>query len=174
MNSEKQMFEKRRKEMLSSLSKVKSQKIQEKKIARKKVLNPSSNTITTPQKKEIEIVVYGNESFFIRNLTQSLKSHYHITKFDNEEKACNYCIEKNINYILVDMDLPTDWRKSTDLFTTVKMGNPDAVFFLATSDYNSVPAQTLKNQGGKLFEKPLEINDLKSYIEMENLDEIDI
>lgn len=163
-------FEEKRNAMLKKLSKIKRDKSIQRRVSagkqhRTEAGNTYDSTSDISSKKEMkEIIVYGKESFFMRSIIQSLKSTYKISDFDNEEKACDYCLDNSISYVFLDMDEPTDWRLSTDLFTTIKTINRDVIFFLFTKDKLATPVRTLKKQGAHIITKPVSIGDLCKYL----------
>ncbi len=162
-------FEEKKNAMLKKLGKIKRDKSIQRRVASSQQRMATGNTYDAPsasveQKEKKKIIVYGKESFFMRSIIQSLKANYSISDFEDEEKACDFCLDNSIHYVFLDMDAPTDWRASTDLFTTVKTINRDVVFFLFTKDSNSVPVLTLEKQGAYIITKPVSIDDLRSYL----------
>ncbi len=159
-------FEQNKQAILKNLSKVK----REKSIARKaKSFNKDNTELLRAKalednKERKTIILFGVENFFIRSITNSLKVAYTVRHFDNPEKACDYCIDFSVNYVFLDMDQPTDWRQSTDVFTTVKTINPAIKFFMFTSNPMDRSVQTLEAQGAIILNKPVSIEDIKVFL----------
>lgn len=159
-------FEQNKQALLKNLSKVKREKTiarKAKAYSREKSELLKSSTLEPKQEKKT-VIIFGVENFFIRSISNSLKLSYNVRHFDNPEKACDYCIDFSVNYVFLDMDAPTDWQKSTDVFTTVKTINPEIKFFLFTSRPFDRDVQTLEAQRAIVLEKPVSIEDVKSYI----------
>ncbi len=157
-------FEKNRKELLEQLSHRRRDKSTQRKSASAKSATKSKPTVSQeagPSKKiRKNILLYGLDSIFLRNILQTLKSTYSVSSFDNSDDACKSCLDNNISDVLLDMDTPTDWKMSTDVFTTVRTLHPDVKFYLFTKDRRSVPVQTLVAQGGILMPKPVHFEEL--------------
>jgi len=111
-----------------------------------------------------EIILFAQKSLFAGNLLQTLSTSYSVTHIDDPEKACNYCLDNDINTILIDMDEPTDWKMSHDVFTTVKTINTGVMFFLITKDKDAVPVRTLAAQGAAVLSKPVNFEELHAAI----------
>lgn len=159
-------FEQNKQALLKNLSKVK----REKTLARKaKAFNRDktellkSKALETGQEKKT-IILFGVENFFIRSITNSLKMSYNVRHFDDAGKACDYCIDFSVNYVFLDMDAPTDWKQSTDVFTTVKTINPAIKFFMFSSDPFERSVQTLEAQGAIALKKPVSLEDIRAYL----------
>lgn len=160
-------FKENKKRTLESLSKLMREKQNARKASIKRLQKEvgSNNSVeSSGDKDKPGIIVFGQNSFFLKRLIESLKSTYTVTHFDDIEEACDYCTSHTVSYILLDMDPPTDWKQSTDLFTNTKMVNPNTLIFLATGNKNWVPVGTLVHQGGILVEKPVNLNDISDYI----------
>ena len=156
-------FEQTRRDVLNNLLKMKKEKgpATPRASPQKKPAIPpgSAGTAGDPTQKK-QIVIYGKESLFLKNLIRGLKSHYVITSFDNEEKAYCYCIDNEIMHVLLDMDPPTDWRMATDVFTTIKTQKPDVHCILFTKKVTSVEVKRLVNQGAVIIVKPVSFEEL--------------
>lgn len=159
-------FEQNRQELLKNLSKVKREKNVAKKAAainREKTAALRSTALENVKERET-IIIFGIENFFIRSITNSLKLNYTVRPFDDAGKACDYCIDNSVNYVFLDMDEPTDWRQSTDVFTTVKTINPAIRFFMFTSRSMDKDVRTLEAQGAIIMNKPVSLEDIRGYI----------
>ncbi len=160
-------FEKNRREVLLQLSKMRpSEKGQQNLFKNKPTqkVNFSSKHVTISQSNKKEIILFAQKSLLVRNLLQTLSTSYSVTQIDDPEKACNYCLDKDINTILLDMDEPTDWKMSHDVFTTIKTINTKVMFILFTKDINTVPVRTLAAQGAAVLCKPIRFEELYSAI----------
>jgi len=106
----------------------------------------------TPQKPDV--IIFGAKSPFMEGLLDALKKQCALEFFDDVEKATEYCVEHAVNEIILDMDLPTDWKKSTDVFTTAKTVNPNIHFILLTKTPQAIPVATLAAQSAEVLVKP--------------------
>lgn len=159
-------FEQNRQALLKNLSKVKRERTLERKSKaynREKTQELRSTALENKQEKKT-IILFGVENFFIRSITNSLKLSYTVKHFDDPAKACDYCIDFSVNYVFLDMDAPTDWKQSTDVFTTTKTINPDIKFFMFSADPTERAVQTLEAQGAIVLKKPVSLEDIKAYL----------
>ena len=162
-------FEHNRKTILEELNKRKREHVIKRKVnsAKQRLMgerqHDSSNTDGT-EKKRKKIMVFGKKSYFIRGIVEGLKNSYDVISFEDHEKACDFCINNSISYIFLDMDAPTDWKESTDLFTTTKMINNNVEMYLMTMDEYSTPVQTLVEKGGIVMKKPISVDELNNYL----------
>jgi hypothetical protein len=154
-----QRFEIKRQEMMRELSKRRRDNAVKRKVATMQKSNeqPAMTTIPLERKK---IAVYGADSFFIKNFLNTLKLTNEIFYNADVEKLTEMVLDTGIDNIAIDMDEPTDWRKSVDVFTTIKTINPNAKFYVCTKDPDWVQAKTLEKQGGMILKKPIDFDHL--------------
>jgi len=161
-------FENKRKAMLKDLSKIQREKVIQKKIdafKTKSMIAESAKAEGSAQNKtKKNIIVFGNESFFLKDFLHSIKSVHTVTHFCDVDKACDFCVANSIQYIILDMDEPTDWKSSTNLLITVKMLNSSVKFILLTSNSETTQIKTLEAKGGKTVTKPVSIDILSRYL----------
>lgn len=156
-------FEQNRKQMLAKLSKLKRENVIKRKVAsaKKKLAASDTQEIEIPSSRvKRRIIVYGQDSYFLRSIKQRLSTVYEIIGFEDEELACDYCVSNDISYVFLEMDEPTDWRTSTDLFTNIKTLNPQVTMFLFTADVENHHVQTLVAQGATILTKPVNFDEL--------------
>ena len=125
----------------------------------KKALLDQINSLRTPEKPQAshnpDIIVYGAKSPFMEGLLGALNKLCALEFFNDVEKATEYCIDHRVNTIILDMDIPTDWKMSTDVFTTVKTVNPQTHFILLSKTPEALPVATLAAQGAEVLMKPI-------------------
>lgn len=153
-------FEKNRQQILDNLSKVKREKTVAKRAAVKSSVSGTTLAEAAIREKKC-IILFGKQTFFLRSITSTLGANYRVEIFDNPEKACDFCLDNQVNFVFLDMDEPTDWRMSTDLFTTVKTVNPSISFFQFTARPAAVEVQTLEAQGAEILQKPVSLDSVK-------------
>lgn len=134
-------FEKNKKELLEQLSTLRSK-------------NGPPAPAKTDADAAVDVALYGAASPFIDTVIVDLGKQRSIASFHDIEAAVAYCFEHSVRSIIVDMDPPTDWKMSTDLFTTVKTVKPDVQFILLTIRPRSIPVETLAAQKAIVLEKP--------------------
>ncbi len=159
-------LEHKKREVLEQLSQMQKEKRRSRRAIKdtgKKKSPQEIESYVSVQKEKQILLIYGAKSFFIKGLMQSLKNVFELIHCTDSEEACAICMEKDIPFILLDMDHPTDWKKSTDIFTNVNMISQETLFFLATKKVNSHEVQTLVSQGGIVTEKPINIKDITDH-----------
>ena len=122
----------------------------------------TSDVAAAPRKGRPSICVFGAESFFMRGFVQNLKSRGDVVHFTDSDKAIDYCMDKEVDFMFLDMDSPTDWKIATDVFCTGKMVKPNLCVFLCSADTGSVPVKTLIAQGGIPLSKPVDFGSLQT------------
>lgn len=155
-------FEQNRREILDKLAEMRKDKKRRQPPPLKSGPSRTTKRQKEPASEKVrkEIIFYGKMSLFLKNMIRTLTSTYTVSCFDNQDTACTYCIDNDISCILLDMDEPTDWKMSTDVFTTIKTLNPNVKFLLFAKKLNSTPVQTLISQGAIPFSKPVLFEDL--------------
>ena len=134
-------FEKNKKELLKRLSTMRS---------KNEPAPPKADAA-------IDAAIYGAASPLIDTIIVDLGKQRAIASFHDIEAAAAYCFDHAIRSIILDMDPPTDWKMSTDLFTTVKSVKPNVQFILLTMRPRSIPVETLAAQKAIVLEKPFTI-----------------
>ena len=113
---------------------------------------------------EVEVVFYGVECPFLNGLVEHTKKHFSLKAFASHELAISYCFDNPVRLVILDMDLPTDWKMATDVFTNVRTMKPDVQFILMTTNPRSIPVLTLAAQSAKVLKKPFVFEMLLSEI----------
>ncbi len=131
-------FEKKKKDLLEKLNS----------------LRPASDHAAVT---DASVVIFGTKCPFIDNLTEAVGKQQAVAPFSDIEAATDYCLNNPVRTVIMDMDPPTDWKMSTDLFTTVKTMKPAVRFVLLAAPPRSVPVQTLAAQSAVVLEKPFGI-----------------
>ena len=157
-------FEKNKQDMLNNLNKIKREKHIAKRASSHKLTTDAQGAPAAVSKERKTVIVFGTTCFFIRNIQSTLSGGANVFHFEDPGKATDYCIDNAVNYVFLDMDEPTNWRHSTDVFTTVKTIDPKINFFLFTSRPQAVEVRTLEAQGATILEKPIAMEDVKECI----------
>jgi hypothetical protein len=131
-------FEKNKKELLEKLNS----------------LRPKNDKPPLP---DADVIVYGAKCEFVDNLAEAISKQQVVRAFYDVEAAIDYCLNKPVSTVIADMEPPTDWKMSTDLFTNVKMMKPKVHFILLATPPRSIPVQTLAAQSATVLEKPFGI-----------------
>jgi hypothetical protein len=155
-----QHFEIKRQEMMKELSKRRRDNAVKRKVATMQKSNTDQPAMATIPLERKRIAVYGADSFFIKNFLNTLKLSNEIYYHADVEKLTEIVLDTGIVNIAIDLDDPTDWRKSVDVFTTIKTINPNAKFYVCTKDPEWVQAKTLEKQGGMILKKPVDFDHL--------------
>ncbi len=116
-----------------------------------------------PQKKKV--LLFGQPGLFLGTLKSTLTAYCDVEIFHNINKACEYVLSNHIPLVIMDMDLPNDWRECHDLFTTGKTMYPDIEYIIY--QMNKTPAeevQVLEKQGAHVVNKPVDGHQLKDVV----------
>lgn len=104
-----------------------------------------------------EIVVFGSVSSFMAGLLDALEKQRDFEPFSNPDMAISYCFDHEVKTVILDMDPPTNWTMSTDVFTNVRTMKPKVHFIVLTKTPQAVPIRTIAAQGADVLEKPFAI-----------------
>ena len=162
-------FEQNRRKMMDELAKRKRETAVNRRISSAKKVSASgdfvpSESIGSGPRKPV-VAVYGAESFFMRGFLAGLKSGNEVIYSTKHEDVIDYAIENDVDAVVIDMDAPTDWKMSTDVFTTIRMMKNDLPFFICTLSPNPVSVQTLTARGGVLLKKPVDVQQLSQMLQ---------
>ncbi|MBN1983712.1 MAG: hypothetical protein JW795_19415 [Chitinivibrionales bacterium] len=162
-------FEQNRQNLLNKLSKVRREKIIDRKVnsSKLKSLQKEKNAIeySAPSHKEkMAVSLFGANSFFFRSLMQIMRASYNVFQSDNVDEICELSINQEVDHVLLDMDEPSKYTLATDVFNALKTINPKISLYLLTGDENSNHTQSLAAQGGIVITKPISFEDLYGYL----------
>lgn len=118
----------------------------------------NSDNVENTTQSAAEICIYGIKSTFIDILIDTMKKQFNMEFFDNAEEAFGFCIDNKVKIVLLDMDPPTDWKISTDVFTTIKTAKPGMHFILMTKSPHTTPVETLAALSADILIKPFGID----------------
>jgi len=107
--------------------------------------------------RDVKLLIFAAEGPFTRSLEPMLEQYdlcYAIT--DTEVEAFDI-IEKNpqIRHVMIDLDRPTNPSTGLNLFSELKMVNPNIIIFYCTKNPMSMEARNIQTKGGKLLQKPV-------------------
>jgi len=107
--------------------------------------------------KDVNLLIFAAEGPFTRSLEPMLEQYdlcYAIT--DTEVEAFDI-IERNpqIRHVMIDLDRPTNPATGLNLFSELKMVNPNIIIFYCTKNPMSMEARNIQTKGGKLLQKPV-------------------
>jgi hypothetical protein len=152
-------FEIKRQQMMKELSRRKRESVVNRKVATMQKQNNEQLSISPVQHvQKKKISVYGADCFFIKNFLNTLRLTNETVFNSDVDKLIEMVLDGEIGNIAIDLDDPTDWRKSVDVFTNVKTLKPDALFYICTKDPEWVQAKTLEKQGGVIVKKPVDFD----------------
>ena len=113
-----------------------------------------------------DAAIYGAHSPFIDDLIIDLNKEYAVASFHDVEVVIGYCIDYPVRTVILDMDPPTEWQSSTDVFTTVRTMKPDLKFILLTKNPDTIPIRTLTAKSAIVLEKPFRMDALVSLLKL--------
>jgi hypothetical protein len=146
------IFEIRKKDLLEKLNALRGQ------------TDEAATPSDAAAKPDCHIALYGAHSPFFDDLGVELKKMCDAASFQEVEAIIEYCADQPVYSVILDMDLPTDWRMSTDVFTNVKMLKPVVKFVLLTKNPESTPVRTLAAQGALVLAKPFKMDSLRDLL----------
>jgi hypothetical protein len=112
----------------------------------------------------INIVYYGAVVPYMEQIKEIMRRECNLIDFSNAAQAVDFCLDNNLFNVIVDMDEPTDWRQSTDVFNSVKTINPQARVLLCTKSKVAMPVKSLEVKGAAIITKPIAAKDLIAFI----------
>jgi len=150
-------FEANRRKILEDLRRQREHK----KSAGAKVPGQQFAQFGTLKKNDKErIAIFAEKSLFLNNLVSSLSHSFQIDSFVDVDKAMDFIVEKNIRFVIIDIDPPSDYHQAANFLTVVKSLVAGAIIFVCTKDKNESRARTLFTHGGIIIEKPVSIPEL--------------
>lgn len=100
----------------------------------------------------------------MRSFLESVKNLCDVTFSEQNEEIINQCLDKAYSVVIMDMDKPTDWKMSTDIFSSVKTINPHQRFALLTSSPDDPNVEVLIHKGAIIIRKPVNIGELIDFV----------
>jgi hypothetical protein len=152
-------FEIKRQQMMKELSRRKRESVVNRKVATMQKQNNEQLSISPVQhvqKKKNRCL--WSRLFFLKKFLNTLRLTNETVFNSDVDKLIEMVLDGEIGNIAIDLDDPTDWRKSVDVFTNVKTLKPDALFYICTKDPEWVQAKTLEKQGGVIVKKPVDFD----------------
>ncbi len=119
----------------------------------------------TLERKLRPLMLYGAPGKFRSMIAGMLSGRWDVKTYDDSEKAINDCLDNPPDAVVLDMDEPTDWRKSTDIFAAVSCMAPDTRFILCAADPEGTPVATLAAKGAVVVGKPVSSSQLNGHLE---------
>ncbi len=136
-------FEKRKKELLDKINSMRQQQTHE------------SVTVA-----EGTVAVFATESPFIDELISIIGKKHPVRVFSDAEQMIAFCTAHPDLPAILDMDQPTDWKMSTDVFSAVKTINPGIRVILCTKNPSSHETQTLVSHKADVLAVPFSADQL--------------
>ena len=149
-------FQQNKKDVLRKLDEYKHLK------AKKHEENPEveQQTPNVDDDKEYRVMLFCKKTDYMQTIIDKLNKTAPTISFDDSEQAIAFCYDNAIKLLVLDMDDPTDWKKSTDVFTGIKMLVTDSRIVCITKHPLSIPIQTLEAQKAIIIKKPFDMNHL--------------
>jgi len=157
-------FDAQRKATLEQIKKLKQKRTKDRIEAAKNSLTNHKQFDTSILERH-NVVMYGAASSYMETAKEYISRTHNVMLYTEVEDAIDYCLNNKVTNVILDMDEPTDWRMSTDVFSTVKTIHPDAWFLLCTRDKKQVPVLTLESKGAVVIGKPLITTELQTFLE---------
>ncbi|MBD3317309.1 MAG: hypothetical protein GF344_16095 [Chitinivibrionales bacterium] len=158
-------FEPKRKALLERLARMKGTKSGHRTAtsgSRKtsRATAPSPNTCSLSPKRCENIVLFGAPSLFLKNLASSLLGITNVTCCDDVDKMVQACLNCSPPIVILDIDEPTDWRGTTDVFTALSMELPETKILICAKDPFAPHPANLESRGAILLSKPVYTKDI--------------
>jgi hypothetical protein len=167
MDSDKK-FEENRQQLLLKLSKMRRDNTVKRKVDQIKVkASAGATAAATPSRKVSKktVVAFGVKGLFMNSMLQMLQATCTVFHFADSEKALEFIMDNSVTHIILDMDLPTDWKAATDIFSSAMTIAPQTLFLVCSMEPNSVQVQVLVAQGAMVAAKPLASDELFRFLD---------
>jgi len=107
--------------------------------------------------KDVNLLIFAADGPFTRSLEPMLEQYDICYAITDAEAEAFEIIEKHpqIRHVLIDLDRPTDPAKGLNLFSELKMINPNIIIFYCTKNKMSMEARNIQTKGGHLLQKPV-------------------
>jgi hypothetical protein len=156
MNSD---FEKKRKEVLFQLSKLKPQQ-KSKKVEPKCTVNISSGS--AEEKKTVAI--FGSKSLFTKGLADHLDNKFKVHLFTESVTTIDTCAENSIKHIILDIDEPTGLKPSLEVVSNIRSIQPETICICCTKDNTSKDSLIMIQKGAVVINKPVNMQELLKHL----------
>ncbi len=158
-------FEENRQRLLETL-KGKNVRARPAKPAPKSSPKPVAETSIVPGIRiKPAMGLYCEHRVLSASLNGKLAGIVTLKSFTESSSMIDWVENQSPPFIMLDIDEPTDWRMSMDVFTNGSILVPDSKFLVHTKDPSGSISQQLMKKGAlALLRKPLNIQDFKSVI----------
>jgi CheY-like chemotaxis protein len=106
------------------------------------------------------LVFFGAVSVFSRSLLESLEAAFEVKAFDDADEAVDYIVQWSPVGVVADMDPPSSWQKTTDVFTTSRTIGSNVPFILCTARPTDRDVRTLEAQRACVMAKPVSVDEV--------------
>ena len=114
----------------------------------------------------MKIAVFSYSDMFARGLINALKPFAEAAQYKKADVLIDIAAKERQDCVILDMDNPTDWKMSHDVFTNIMMLEPQTAFVMYTVDKKNEPALVLEKKGALLLNKPVQILKLKEMLKI--------
>ena len=106
---------------------------------------------------DVKLLVFATEGPFTESLFPMLDQHKLVyTVTDSPENAIDTAINNpQIRHVLLDLDRPTNPAKSVNIFSELRMLNPNIIVHYCTKNPMSMESRNIQTKGAKLLQKPV-------------------
>lgn len=105
--------------------------------------------------QDVKMVLYAAPSSLTDSLVAMLSHETVVSAFDDPERLISFCNKYHILFVMMDLDPPTDSHLAFDVFSALRIINPDITFFACTKRINSKEKEYLIRNGVIILEKPI-------------------
>ncbi|MDR0331156.1 MAG: hypothetical protein LBH93_05560 [Chitinispirillales bacterium] len=106
---------------------------------------------------DVRLLVFATEGPFTESLFPMLDQHevqYAVT--DVPEEAIDIAMNNpHIRHVLLDLDRPTNPAASVNIFSELKMVNPNIIVHYSTKNPMAMESRSIQTKGAKLLQKPV-------------------
>jgi hypothetical protein len=156
------VFEDKKKQLLDSLKNINRQKSSPRPAVKKTFTAPSA----PKEGKKLNIAVFSLSDLFAKSLIHSIQGFANGVPYKTVELLLDAHMSSRFEWIILDMDPPTDWKMCHDVFTNLVMLDPTAKFILYSTPEKFEPAQVLEKKGAVSLRKPVDISTLKTILKV--------
>ncbi len=105
--------------------------------------------------RDVKIVLYAAPSPLTNSLVAMFRKETVISVFDDPEKLISFCSKYLTQYVMMDLDPPSNSHMALDVFTALRIINQNITFFACTKHVNSKEKEYLIKNGVNILEKPI-------------------
>ncbi len=155
-------FEENKRELLDKLRKQNTVRKPLKPAVMSKPVTRSATSNTQEVTKNVAI--FSTSTLFSKSLIATIQGFAKGTQYTSPEKLLDSYETIKFEFIILDMDPPTDWKASHDVFSSISIIAPEAKCIMFSSNKDLAAAKVLEKKGALYLLKPVKSYQIKDII----------